>query len=91
MNRLRLSVFRSGRRIYAQIIDDEAGKTLAAASDLKIGHSKKTEKAYNVGLTLSKIALKKKITEVVFDRGRFLYHGRIKELARGAREGGLKF
>lgn len=90
MSRLRLSVFRSGRHIYAQIIDDVAGTTLVAASDFKLQGQKK-EKAYNVGLALAKVALKKKITEVVFDRGKFLYHGRVEELARGAREGGLKF
>ena len=91
MSRSRLSVFRSGQHIYAQIIDDGSGKTMAAVSDLKVSQGVKVEKAYNVGVSLAKIALKKKITKVVFDRGRFLYHGRVKELARGAREGGLKF
>ena len=91
MSKLRLSVFRSSKHIYAQIIDDNIGKTLIAASDFKVGQGKKKEKAYNVGIALAKMALKKKITEVVFDRGRFLYHGRIEEVAKGAREGGLKF
>lgn len=86
----RLGVFRSGQHIYAQIIDDEKGVTLAWASDLKMS-GKKTEKAYKVGEAIAKNALKKKITKVVFDRGGFLYHGRLAELGKGAREGGLKF
>lgn len=91
MKRLRLSVFRSSQYIYAQIIDDVKGQTLVSTSDTKLkGHSKK-ERAYQVGLALAKKAAAKKIKEVVFDRGRFLYHGRVAELARGAREGGLKF
>lgn len=95
MNKLqvrpRLSVFKSSRHIYGQIIDDAAGKTLCFASDIKITKSTKQEKAYNVGMELAKKALKKKITEVVFDRGGFVYHGRVAQLAKGAREGGLKF
>lgn len=86
----RLSVFRSSKHIYAQIIDDSQGKTLVSVSDLTIS-GKKTEKAYAVGKKLAEKAVKKKITEVIFDRGGFLYHGRITELAKGAREGGLKF
>lgn len=86
----RLGVFRSTQHIYAQIIDDEKGNTLVWASDLK-EKGKKVEKAYKVGEMIAKIALKNKITKVVFDRGGFLYHGRIAELAKGAREGGLKF
>lgn len=86
----RLAVFRSNQHIYAQIIDDTTHKTLVSASDVKI-IGKKKEKAYNVGKTLAQKAIKKNITEVVFDRGGFLYHGRVEELARGAREGGLKF
>lgn len=91
--RPRLSVFRSGKHIYAQIIDDQKGETLVAGSDLKIakGSYTKKEKAYEVGQLLAKQAFKKGITEVVFDRGKFLYHGRMAELAKGAREGGLKF
>ena len=95
-DRPRLSVFRSGKHIYAQIIDDSLGKTLVAESDLKLSAStalntKKSEKAYEVGKKLAERALKKKIKEVVFDRGGFLYHGRVEEVAKGAREGGLKF
>ncbi len=90
MNRPRLSIFRSDRHIYAQIIDDSIGATLAEAADFKL-KGKKAEKAYNVGVAIAKIAIKKKITGVFFDRGKFLYHGRVEAVARGAREGGLKF
>lgn len=86
----RLSVFRSNQHIYAQIIDDSKGKTIVSVSDLKETGNKK-EKAYKAGKNLAEKALKHKITTVVFDRGGFLYHGRVEELARGAREGGLKF
>ena len=87
--RPRLSVFRSSQHIYAQIIDDSAGKTLVAATDLKETGTKK-EKAYNLGKKLAEKSLKAKIKEIVFDRGGFTYQGRIEELAKGAREGGLK-
>ncbi|TSC54382.1 MAG: large subunit ribosomal protein L18 [Microgenomates group bacterium LiPW_16] len=94
-NRPRLSVFRSAKYIYGQIIDDKTGKTLAAANDLKLKTRKpklkKAERAYEVGKLLAEKAVKEKIKEVVFDRGRFKYHGRVKALAEGAREGGLKF
>lgn len=86
----RLAVFRSNKHIYAQIVDDSKGVTLIAESDVKISGTKK-EKAYNVGKKLAQKALKKKISQVVFDRGGFLYHGRVEEVAKGAREGGLKF
>ncbi|OGE33936.1 50S ribosomal protein L18 [Candidatus Daviesbacteria bacterium RIFCSPHIGHO2_02_FULL_36_13] len=86
----RLSVFRSTKRIYAQIIDDSLGKTLVSATDMKETGTKQ-EKAYKVGKSLAEKALKSKITTVVFDRGGFLYQGRIEQLAKGAREGGLKF
>ncbi len=86
----RLAVFRSSAHIYAQIIDDTLGKTLAHATDLKFKGTK-TEKAFQVGQSVAKTAKLKKVTEVVFDRGGFKYHGRVAELARGAREGGLKF
>ncbi len=86
----RLAVFRSNQHIYVQIIDDEKSLTLVSASDASEKGTKK-EKAYSVGKKLAEKAAKKKITQVVFDRGGFLYHGRIAELARGAREGGLKF
>lgn len=88
--RPRLSVFRSAKHIYAQIIDDSAGKTLVFVSDKK-ETGKNMEKAYMVGKILAEKALKEKIKEVVFDRGGFLYHGRVEALAKGAREGGLKF
>lgn len=92
-NRPRLCVFKSGKHIYAQIIDDKAGKTLVFQSDFKLKGTEQTkkEKAYAVGKKISEKAIKAKIKEVVFDRGGFLYHGRIAEVARGAREGGLKF
>ena len=88
--RPRLSVFRSNKHIYAQIIDDLEGKTLVSASDDKMNKIKKSDKAYEVGRKIAEKALRKKIKDVVFDRGGFLYHGRVLEVARGAREGGLK-
>lgn len=87
----RLSVFRSNKYIYAQIIDDQAGKTLIAAGDLKMSKEQKSKRAYEVGKKLAEKALKAKIKKVVFDRGGFLYHGRVADLARGAREAGLEF
>ncbi|TSC64716.1 MAG: 50S ribosomal protein L18 [Microgenomates group bacterium Gr01-1014_93] len=89
--RPRLSVFRSGKHIYAQLIDDSKGITLVSASDLKESGAGKKQKAYNVGKDLAKKAKIKKIKKVIFDRGGFLYHGRIMELAKGVREGGLEF
>jgi len=95
--RPRLSVFRSGRQVYAQIIDDIKGVTLAAASTLdkdvkeKIKSGATTDAAAEVGKVVAARATKAGVTEVVFDRGRYLYHGRVKALAEGAREGGLKF
>ncbi len=86
----RLAVYRSNQHIYAQIIDDQKSVTLVAYSDMTEKGTKK-EKAFLVGKKLAEKALKSKISSVVFDRGGFLYHGRIAELARGAREGGLKF
>lgn len=124
VQRPRLCVFRSAKHIYAQLIDDEKGKTLVAASDseLKKGKNKqikgkeprtkrkepasakamagkeasagkagKVAIAYEVGKLIAKKAIKKKIEKVVFDRGGYKYHGRVKALAEGAREGGLKF
>lgn len=95
--RPRLNVYRSLNHIYAQVIDDSAGHTLVAASTLEKslagtleGKSKK-EQAALVGKTLAERAVDAGISEVVFDRGGYLYHGRIKALADGAREGGLKF
>ena len=92
--RPRLNVFRSNKNIYAQIIDDLSGKTLAAASTLDKeieGNGSNKEAAKKVGKLVAKRAADKGITEVVFDRGGYVYHGRVKELADGAREGGLKF
>ena len=91
--RPRLAVYRSNANISAQIIDDVKGVTLASASsyekDFEGGSNK--EAAKRVGKTLAERAAEKGITEVVFDRGGYLYHGRVSELADGAREGGLKF
>jgi large subunit ribosomal protein L18 len=91
----RLSVYRSNAEIYAQLIDDRGGKTLVAvgSSDKTIQKEKanKTEAARIVGKTLAERAVAKGISNVVFDRNGFLYHGRVKSLADGAREGGLKF
>ena len=92
--RPRLAVFRSANHIYAQIIDDVAGRTLVAASSLDKdfdGYGGNKEAAKKVGLMIAKKAADKGIQEVVFDRGGFVYHGRVQELAEGAREGGLKF
>lgn len=87
----RLSVFRSSKHIYAQVIDDATGQTLAAESDLKLKKTTKKELSFTVGKNLAEKVRKLKITTVVFDRGGFLYQGRVAEVARGAREGGLKF
>ncbi len=94
--RPRLAVYRSLSHIYGQIIDDSAGRTLAAASDLEpelrgTVTGTKAERAKRIGQELAARAKAKGITGVVFDRGGFLYHGRIKSLAEGAREGGLVF
>ena len=92
--RPRLAVFRSNKGIFAQLVDDEAGRTLAAASWLGVKKGfkgDKTEQATEVGKTLAEAAKKAGIEAVVFDRGGYLYHGRVKALAEGAREGGLKF
>jgi large subunit ribosomal protein L18 len=95
--RPRLSVFRSGRHIYAQIIADAEGKTLAAASSVDAGVKKDKKKGNNkdtaaeVGKLLAERAVKAGVKEVVFDRGSYLYHGRIKALADAAREAGLSF
>jgi len=91
----RLSVFRSNKEIYAQLIDDINGVTLLAASsrdkDLASNTGTKIEKAEAVGEKIAKLAIDKGISQVVFDRSGFLYHGRVKALAEGARKGGLKF
>ena len=90
--RPRLSVFRSEKHIYAQIIDDVAGNTLVAASSVEkdFGPGSNKEAARKVGKLVAERALAKGIEEVVFDRGGYIYHGRVQELAEGAREGGLK-
>jgi large subunit ribosomal protein L18 len=92
---IRLSVHRSAQHIYAQLIDDKAGKTLAAASsldkDLKLKSGSNIAAAQAVGKAIAERAKKAKIDEIKFDRGGFIYHGRIKALAEAAREGGLKF
>jgi len=88
----RMTVFRSNKQIYVQIIDDKAGKTLASASSLKLEEKvNKKEQAAKVGELISKSALEAGITSVVFDRNGYLYHGRVKEVADAARKGGLKF
>ena len=92
--RPRLNVFRSTNNIYAQLIDDVKGVTLASASTLDKdfeGNGGNKEAARKVGALIAKRAADKGITEVVFDRGGYIFHGRVKELAEGAREGGLKF
>lgn len=89
----RLCVFKSAKHIYAQLIDDETGKVLAAVSDVKLKTkgAKKVDHSLEVGKLIAKEATAQKIEKVVFDRGGFLFHGRIKAVAEGAREGGLKF
>lgn len=95
--RVRLSVFRSGKHIYAQLIDDAKGVTLASASTLgkelkgKVKSTANVEAAKAVGVEIAKKAKDVKVKEVVFDRGGYLYHGRVKALADAAREGGLAF
>ncbi len=95
--RLRLSVFRSSKHIYAQVIDDAAGRTVASASSLekdlrgKLKTGADTAAAGEVGKLLAERAVSAGVKDVVFDRGRYIYHGRVKALADGAREGGLNF
>lgn len=89
--RPRLSVFRSNKGIYCQVIDDLKGATLCAASSKGIEGVTKTEQAAKVGEAIARKALEAGITEVVFDRNGYLFHGRVKSLAEAARKGGLKF
>lgn len=89
--RPRLSVFKSNKFIYAQLIDDVAGKTLAAASTKSVKGEKPLVAAANVGKEIAKLAMAKKIEQIVFDRGGYIYTGKIKAVADGARESGLKF
>ncbi|HCW51991.1 MAG TPA: 50S ribosomal protein L18 [Clostridiales bacterium] len=94
-DRPRLNVFRSSRHIYAQIIDDVSGRTLVSASsldpELKLGSGGNVSAARSVGELLGKRAVARGVTKVVFDRGGYLYHGRVKALAEAARESGLEF
>lgn len=90
----RLSVYRSNKQIYAQVIDDNSGRTLASASSLKVENGNavaKVEQASLVGKAIAEAAKAAGVESVVFDRNGYLYHGRIKQLAEAAREGGLKF
>src|SRR5690348_156496 len=89
--RPRLVIYRSLKHIYAQIVDDSTGRTLAAASDLNIAEGKKAERSTEVGKQLASRAKEAGITQVVFDRAGYRYHGRVKAVADGAREGGLEF
>ena len=92
--RPRLNVFRSTKHIYAQLIDDVAGVTLASASSMEKGFESfggNKEAAKKVGMAIARKAQEKGISEIVFDRSGYIYHGRVKELAESAREGGLKF
>lgn len=97
VERPRLSVFRSNQHIYAQVVDDANGATLAAASTQspelreELGGKKKSERAALVGKLIARKCLEKSIEKVVFDRNGFIYHGRVKALADGAREAGLNF
>lgn len=86
-----MSVFRSNKQIYVQIIDDLAGKTLASASSLGLEAMPKIQQAEKVGELVAKKALEAGISSVVFDRNGYLYHGRVKQLADAARKGGLNF
>ena len=90
-SRPRLSVFRSAKNIYVQVVDDKAGKTLLALSTKMLDKGNKSEKSFSMGLSLAEKLLKLNIKTVVFDRGGRPFHGRIKALASGARQGGLKF
>lgn len=89
--RPRLSIFRSSRNFVAQIIDDRAGRTLVSASTLKSDKGANKDAAKELGQQIASLALKAKIEQVVFDRNGYLYHGKIKAFADGAREAGLKF
>jgi large subunit ribosomal protein L18 len=90
----RLSVFRSNKYVYAQVIDDQNKKTLIGATEKELGLKEKlnkSDRAKELGKLIAKKAIAKKIEAVVFDRGSYRYHGRVKAVAEGAREGGLKF
>ena len=89
--RPRLNVYRSLKNIYAQIIDDTTGTTLVSASSLELENGGNKDAAFEVGSMVAKKAVEKGIKAVVFDRGGYIYHGRVQKLAEGAREGGLEF
>lgn len=89
--RPRLSVYRSNSNIFAQVVEDYSGKTLASASSLKLEKGSNVEAAQKVGEALALAAIKAGVKKVVFDKGEFLYHGRLKALADAARKGGLEF
>ncbi len=93
VNRPRLSVYRSNKYIYAQVIDDVNSKTVVGLSEKALTKKAKTktENAKELGIAIAKKAIQKKVENVVFDKGSYKYHGRVKALAEGAREGGLKF
>lgn len=87
-----LSIFRSNKYIYAQLIDSKTGEIIASASEKELTkRAKKTDNAFAVGALIAKKALEKKIKKIVFDRGGYTYHGRVKNLSEGARNGGLSF
>ena len=89
--RPRLVVFRSLKHITAQLVDDDTARTLATVTSAKVSEGKKSEKSLEVGKQIAAVAKDKGITKVVFDRGGYQYHGRVKAVADGAREGGLEF
>lgn len=89
--RPRMSVFRSNKQIYVQVINDQNGTTLASASSLGMETMPKIQQAEKVGELVAKKAIEVGVSSVVFDRNGYLYHGRVKQLAEGARKGGLKF
>lgn len=91
LERMRLAVYRSNYYIYAQIINDRDGRTICSANSKKIKGKNKVESAKEVGKMIAKAAIEKNIKEIVFDRAGYLFHGRVKSLAEGAREGGLEF
>lgn len=94
LDKPRLSVFRSNKHIYAQIIDDVKARTIVEVSEKDLSLKEKvskTDKSKQLGILIAKKAIEKKVKEVVFDRGSYRYHGRVKAVAEGAREGGLKF
>ncbi|MBI2064367.1 MAG: 50S ribosomal protein L18 [Candidatus Yanofskybacteria bacterium] len=90
-SRPRIAVFKSNQYIYAQVVDDESGKTLLSVSDMEVKKGKKSEKALKIGETLAARMKEKGLLEAVFDRGGFKFHGRVKSVADGLRNGGIKF